>query len=130
MRSFGSVVTSLRKEKELKQEEFAEQLSKLCGQRISRSAVSMWETDQRRPKYEIIEAIADWFNVDTDYVLGKTEERFRIKNPAAYDGDGIELTDKQKEFIRLVSQLSDQESELLLRILQSLLHDQQSPGDQ
>lgn len=115
MRSFGSVVTSLREEKGINQEEFAAELSKLCGKKISRSAVSMWETNQRRPKYEIIEAIADWYNVDIEYVLGKTDNRFRIKNPAAYDGDGkAHISEKDIMLLEWFRSLPQEKQEAIL----------------
>ena len=47
------------------------QLAKLLG--CSRSAVVLYESDERRPKYEMLEAMADIFNVDMEYLIGRTE---------------------------------------------------------
>lgn len=80
MGTFGSVVKSLRKNKKLTQTEFAVELSRVSGERITRSAVGMWESNQRRPKFEVLEAIADYFNVDMDYLLGRTNYNFTIKD--------------------------------------------------
>lgn len=34
----------------------------------------MYETGARQPDFETLEAIADFFNVDTDYLLGRTNK--------------------------------------------------------
>ena len=96
MPTFGSVVKDLRKEKGLTQIAFAEALTKISGELITRSAVSMWEAGKRRPKYEVLEAIADFFNVDMDYLLGKTTER-RVYNLAA-EKDGV-VTEPYEKWI-------------------------------
>lgn len=45
----------------------------------SKSAIGMYETGQRKPKYEILESIADTFNVDMNYLLGKSDTE-RLEN--------------------------------------------------
>lgn len=42
-------------------------LAKLVG--VSRSTVTMWETDQRRPGYETLDVIADVFNAPLSALL-------------------------------------------------------------
>lgn len=64
--STGSRIKQLREEKNLTQEELAKRLS------ISKSAVSMYENDTRLPKRDIMESLADFFNVSIDYLYGKT----------------------------------------------------------
>ena len=44
--------------------------------RISKSAVGMYETDKREPDNKTLDCIADFFNVDMDYLYGKSD----IKN--------------------------------------------------
>lgn len=43
--------------------------------KISKSSVNMYERGEREPGLDTLEAIADHFNVDMDYLLGKTETR-------------------------------------------------------
>lgn len=62
---FHERLKSLRQSKKLAQDEFA----KLVG--LSRSAVGMYESGKRRPDYETLEKLADFFNVDMDYLLGR-----------------------------------------------------------
>ena len=49
---------------------------------LSVSAISNYENNIRIPKNEIMEMITDYFNVDTDYVLGRSD----VKNSIGYDG--------------------------------------------
>lgn len=60
------VLKNLREEHGYSQRELAEELS------ISNSAIGMYESGKREPNYETLEMIADFFNVDMNYLLGKT----------------------------------------------------------
>ena len=68
MSNFQSVLKSLRKVRGLTQDELAKML------KISRSAIGMYENGSREPDYETLELIADYFNVDIDYLLGRTNK--------------------------------------------------------
>lgn len=67
----GNRIKLLREEKRIKQEDLAKILS------ISPSAVGMYERDEREPNDDITLKLADYFNVSTDYLLGKSD----IRNP-------------------------------------------------
>lgn len=63
--TFGENLKALRKARGLTQEEFAKQSG------ISRSAIGMYESGKREPKnFEMLETIADFFNVDMNTLLG------------------------------------------------------------
>ncbi|WP_426453793.1 helix-turn-helix domain-containing protein [Paenibacillus sp. S-38] len=62
-------MSELRSEKKLSQDELATRL------KISKSAVGMYERDQREPSFELVREIADYFDVSTDYLLGRTDLR-------------------------------------------------------
>lgn len=73
MAKFASIIKNLRIERGITQEQLAALL------KISRSTVGMYETGSREPDFETLEAIADIFNVDMDYLMGRsTQER---RNP-------------------------------------------------
>ena len=74
MGNFQSVLKSLRKANGLTQDELAKIL------KISRSTIGMYENGSRVPDYETLEAIADYFNVDIDYLLGRTNKTTIIPN--------------------------------------------------
>lgn len=63
----------------MSQEEFAAKIG------VSRSTVGMYETGKREPDLETCEAIADFFNVDMDYLTGRSniERRHPITPPAS-----------------------------------------------
>jgi len=66
---FGDVLKQLRLESKLTQKEFAH----IIG--VSESTIGMYERNQREPAFEVLEAIADYFNVDMDYLTGRSYVR-------------------------------------------------------
>lgn len=74
MGNFQNVLKSLRKTRGLTQDELAKIL------KISRSTIGMYENGSREPDYETLEAIADYFNVDIDYLLGRTNKTTILPN--------------------------------------------------
>lgn len=62
---FKDVLKKLRKERGLSQTELASKLG------VSYSLIGMYETGNRKPSYEMLEAIGDYFNVSTDYLQGR-----------------------------------------------------------
>lgn len=72
MATFKDVIVSLRAEKEFSQEQLAKALH------VSKSTVGMWETGDRMPSPEKFEEIADYFNVDMDYLYGRSPIRQKI----------------------------------------------------
>lgn len=82
MQTFAERIKHLRTRRGLSQD----QLSSMLG--ISRSTIGMYETGQREPDFETCEAIADIFNVDMDYLIGRSdiERKSEIFNiPAGFD---------------------------------------------
>ena len=67
MGTFANVFKELRIKSRLTQQEMADKL------KISRSSIGMYESGEREPSFELLEAIADFFNVDMNYLLGKKE---------------------------------------------------------
>ena len=65
MGTFGQRLKELRNDRGISQNE----LSKHIG--VSKSSVNMYERDEREPGFETLEAIADFFNVNMDYLLGR-----------------------------------------------------------
>jgi transcriptional regulator with XRE-family HTH domain len=63
---FANRLKELRKEHRLSQHE----LASIIG--VSKSAISMYENGNRLPELETFEKIADYFNVDMDYLKGKS----------------------------------------------------------
>lgn len=126
MSVFGERLKELRKESELTQKELADKLS------ISSSAVAMYERGNREPSFEIMEEIADLFNVDMNFLLGKSQERnatqINIKISAGGENEqkeslaDIEHQEAVEKAAELFSQLSEEERKQVLAYGEFLLH--------
>lgn len=102
----GNRIKLLREEKRIKQDELAKILS------ISPSAVGMYERDEREPNDELTLKLAEYFNVSTDYLLGKTD----IRNP-----NKINLDDMEIAFASGIKGLNKENQETLKNIMKDLL---------
>ncbi|ENI1326526.1 helix-turn-helix transcriptional regulator [Listeria monocytogenes] len=65
--TLGKRISELRKTKELSQYKLAEELG------FSRGQVANYEQGSREPNYETLIKIAKYFDVSTDYLLGREE---------------------------------------------------------
>ncbi len=124
--SFGKRIKTLRRNKDMTQEQLAEMLS------VSPQAVSRWETDSAMPDISLIPAICNLFDTSADYLLGidietkkeKIEEIY--KNAQAYSSRGyhrearVILEEGIREFPN---------SFLLLKALMQLSHRQFNTND-
>ena len=73
----------------------------------SQQNIAFYEKGERKPKHEMVEKLANFFNVSIDYLLGKTDIPDldlevdidnAIDNSVAYDGTPI--TDNDREIIK------------------------------
>ncbi len=69
MRTIGETIKLLREERRMSQQSLADALN------TSRSTISMYESGSRIPNDEMKEYICDYFNVDLNYLFGKTNTR-------------------------------------------------------
>ncbi|WP_251616281.1 helix-turn-helix domain-containing protein [Pumilibacter muris] len=68
MKTFISKLKELREEKGIQQKELAEILN------VSKSTVSGWEVGRNEPNQEMLIKIATYFDVTTDFLLGKEDD--------------------------------------------------------
>lgn len=66
MATFGERLKELRKKKHLTQE----QLGKAFY--LNKSSISRYENDTQIPENELLQSIADYFDVSLDYLMGRT----------------------------------------------------------
>jgi len=102
----GKIIKRLRKDKNITQAD----LAKAVG--VTTSSIGMYETEVRKPSYEVIVKLAKYFNVTTDYLLNNDnniEEKPIDKinklvedsgiNTIAAHFEGEEFTEDDKEDI-------------------------------
>lgn len=65
MAKLSDMLVYFRKRKDLSQEALAKELG------LTRSSISMYELGKREPPLEVLELIADYYNVDMNTLLGK-----------------------------------------------------------
>ncbi len=65
---FANILKSLRTENNLSQDELAKELN------YTQSNISEWEKGSVEPKAAALLKISDYFQVSTDYLLGRTQE--------------------------------------------------------
>lgn len=87
MVSLNENIKKLRSARGLNQVEFA----KILG--VSKQCVSNWENDNVIPSIEMLVKIAEYFNVTTDFILGRSEKTYI---------DVTGLTEQQLSHISLI----------------------------
>ena len=92
MSGFSKIFKQLRNNAKMTQQELATKIG------VSRSAIGMYESGEREPDFETLETIADYFNVDMDYLLGRTERNMQIHTIAAHH-DSEEWTQEELDEI-------------------------------
>lgn len=108
---FKTVIKSLRTSHGLTQDELSKQLG------ISRSTIGMYESGAREPDFETLELIADYFNVDTDYLLGRTNKTTYI--PSAFKSED------ENNLLQSYRNLSDLNKKKSVTYIENLLSNQQ-----
>ena len=117
------------------------QLAKITG--LSHSAICKYESGTREPTFESLEALADVFNCDIDYLLGRSDIKCALLHGTGYNTlyeafkNGVDinnlplnkspsnesdLTEGEKELIKLFRLRPDEEQQLYLEILRARLN--------
>lgn len=99
--SLGKTIAALRKELKLTQQQLASALE------ISRGALSMYELDKREPDNKTLIMISNYFNVSTDYLLGKSDSKYYCK-------------ERESSYTTSLKGLDEQDIELIENLIKSL----------
>lgn len=101
MSKFSDKFKELRKSRNLSQQQLADYLH------TSKSSVNMYERGEREPGLEMLEAIADYFNVDMDYLLGKAE----VANKALFNNPPLKLPNADEQELLTIYRNVNQEGQ-------------------
>ena len=85
MGDFPNIFRKIREQSGLTQQQMADKLG------VSRSAIGMYENGEREPNFETLELIADTFNVDMNYLLGKKPTTEVIPDRYYLDDDARDM---------------------------------------
>lgn len=94
---FKTRIRELRKVSHITQEQLATRIG------VTKQAISQYERGIRQPEYETLEALADFFNVDLDYLLGRSNKTTLLPQSGYYMNPAVDSG----------SVLSSEDSELL-----------------
>lgn len=92
----GNIIKELRKKKRMTQRDLAKAM------KVSQQTVGAWETGRAIPGADTLSELSDYFNVTTDYLLGKPEMKKEtdidldnaLDNAVAYNGKPISDDDR------------------------------------
>lgn len=112
MKMIGQIIRELRKEMDCTQNQLADTLG------VTQDSISLWENDKRIPDTHYIVAMAKFFDVTTDYLLGLTDE---YKNVRFNEERGApSLTFDENRLLKQYRAMSDKEKALLEKYIQLL----------
>ena len=112
---FANVLKALRTRRGITQKQLADVLG------LSESAIGMYERAQCEPELETLEAIADYFNVDMDYLMGRSDvERKTPVTPLDSDAHPLQLDDFTFAMHHHSGALTEKDKEILLAMAQQL----------
>ena len=88
---FKDIVRTLRSERGWSQVDMAEKLG------VTDMLISQWENGKRKPSFEKIEALAELFHVDMNYLLGHADAVIRLSGDETDPADGIKVLITREE---------------------------------
>ncbi len=95
----GQRIKQLRKEYNLTQQQFAELIN------LKNSTISLYENEKRQPEFQTLVKIADYFNVTTDWLFGRVNN----KNLLIIENEYIpkDLLSVGVEYLKLAKEMCD-----------------------
>ena len=108
MAALCEILSELRKDCHLSQKQMAEMLH------VSAGTISNYETGRYAPNYDTLIKLADFFDVSTDYLLGRTSQRLPISklNKEYYRGKSV------GELMETILSIHEQDRELVVKALE------------
>lgn len=96
--SFGKILKTLLDEHEMSQVQLSSQIG------YTQRAVSKWVNEQAEPSETAIRKTADFFEVSTDYLLGRSDDFGNIVLPTKSPTVSA-LTDEERQLLEIFSRM-------------------------
>ncbi|OQQ92002.1 helix-turn-helix domain-containing protein [Ligilactobacillus salivarius] len=106
----GNNIKELRKSKRMTQRDLAEAM------KVSQQTVGAWETERAIPGADTLSELADYFNVTTDYLLGRPDKKDEDTKTADIDDDDVIFTYEGRR-------IPKEDLELIRRIMRGTRND-------
>lgn len=109
MATFSTRFKELRNKRKLTQKQIAD----IFG--LAESTISMYESGNREPNFDQLDEFADFFNVDLNYLLGKSNVTTNLEN-GIYGNhqENLEYFSDKPELLDIYKEINDSESLRLL----------------
>lgn len=112
MKDIGGRLKELRREMDCTQSKLADVLG------VTQDSISLWENDKRVPDTQYIVAMAKFFDVTTDYLLGLTDEYKSVR--FSEENRRLNLPPEENALLKKYRAMSDKEKALLAHYMQLL----------
>ena len=106
----GNNIKELRKSKRMTQKDLA------LAMNVSQQTVGAWETERAIPGADTLSELADYFNVTTDYLLGRPDKKDDDAKTADIEDDDVIFTYEGR-------QIPKEDLELIRRIMRGTRND-------
>lgn len=112
MDTLGSKLKKLREEKGFTLEYVANRLN------TTKTSIGRYEKNVREPKSEIINSLADFYDVSTDYLLGRTDIK-NIEKQNENNEESLEVLEVFKDY----KSLSEENKQIIIQLMKNLNND-------
>jgi len=116
----GDILKQLRNEKEMTIAKAAETFG------VANRTYSSYELEEREPNLSLLIKLADFYNVSTDYLLGRTEIKAMAGTSPA---EQLDVTAAEQEIIRRYTEFPEEVRLLLLETIRKLVGLPDAPED-
>lgn len=96
----------LRKDAKISQQKLADAIG------VSRSTIAMWESAASQPDNQLLQSLADYFDVSVDYLLGRTDE----KSPGQSNSPELDMDSIEYALYGTARELDEDEKQQLLEL--------------
>ena len=105
MATFATRLKELRGKSGLSQPQLAKEIG------VTKQTISLWERGPRRPDFQTMESLADYFNVQLSYLIGESDDSSSPSEP------------DDREAARVFTEEDDREIEHLASLMAQLSYD-------
>ena len=120
---FAERLKELRMRKGYSQQDLASKIG------LSKSSISMYEVGAREPSLEVLELVGDFFNVTTDYLLGKEDGSVYYLDPEAAEiANEIYNSKDLRMLFDTTRKISKEDLQVIVRMVEGLKKDADDDG--